>query len=114
MKQLHLIAALGAFLVLTGASDAQSARRAAAKPTSTAMCEDLSALAVGFGRENVTGFAEGNLDLVINDAKNRLADKGAKGFKVGKRTVACGEYIDFGGGVKEHKCTARARLCGSL
>ena len=76
-------------------------------------CESVKALATGFGRKKVSGFASGNLDLAIDQAKNRLADKGAKGFRVAKRSVACEDYIDFGGAIgREHLCTATAQVCG--
>lgn len=114
MKQLVIVAVFTASVAIVGSAEAQQARRAAAKPdTRPPLCEEVKAIATGFGKENVTGFANGNLDLAIDDAKNRLADKGAKGFKVTKRNVACQYYIDFGGSIgKEHKCTASAQLCG--
>lgn len=114
MKQLAIIvAALAASVALAGPTLAQSTKKAPAKATRAETCETVKALAAGFGKEKVTGFANGNLDVALNDAKNRLADKGAKGFKVGKRRVACENYIDFGGAIgREHKCTATAQLCG--
>lgn len=107
-----LIAALAA---LSGTADAAEVRgkgkaAASARPE---LCETVQALATGFGQDNVTTFANGNLDLAIDGAKNRLADRGAKGFNVRKRRIACTDYIDFGGAIgREHKCTATAELCG--
>ena len=115
MKQLGIVAVLTAVMGIAASADAQQqVRHVAAKPQGKPqLCEDVKALATGFGKENVTGFANGNLDLAIDAAKNRLADKGAKGFKVSGRSVACEDYIDFGGSIgREHKCTARAQLCG--
>jgi hypothetical protein len=109
-----LIASLSVLAWQAESADAQQAQRRVVKaPSRTEVCEKVSALATGFGKENVTGFANGNLDLAIDQAKNRLADKGAKGFSVKKRNVACVDYIDFGGPIgREHKCTATAQLCG--
>jgi hypothetical protein len=100
------------------AANAQTAApkpKAARAPAKPALCEAVSAVATGFGAANVTTFANGNLDLAIDSAKNRLADKGAKGFSVRERKVRCENYIDFGGAIgKEHKCTASAQLCGKV
>ena len=109
-----IVAALAALPFMTAGVSAVEAKaktpKTAAKPQT---CENVSALAAGFGKENVTGFANGNLDLAIDQAKNRLADKGVKGFAVRQRNVACVDYIDFGGSIgREHKCTASALLCG--
>ena len=110
MKQLAIIAVLTAFAAIVGSAEAQQQRHAAAKPQ---LCEEVTAVAAGFGKEKITGFANGNLDLAIDAAKNRLADKGAKGFKIAKRSIACQYYIDFGAPLgREHKCTASAQLCG--
>jgi hypothetical protein len=114
MQRFAIVAALAALPFLADAAAAQQMRaktpKAAAKSET---CETVSALATGFGKEKVTGFASGNLDLAIDQAKNRLVDKGAKGFTVRKRKVACEYYIDFGDLIgKEHKCTATAQLCG--
>jgi uncharacterized membrane protein len=115
MQRLAMIAAAFAALpMLAGSAAAQPVKAKPAKAAArTETCESVSALAAGFGKENVTGFANGNLDLAIDQAKNRLADKGAKGFTVRRRSVACENYIDFGGSIgREHKCTATAQLCG--
>ena len=112
MRRLAIASAMTLFTALAGSGEAAPAKgtKTVAKPES---CESVSALAAGFGKENVTGFANGNLDLAIDQAKNRLADKGVKGFSVRKRNVACENYIDFGGTLgREHKCTASAQLCG--
>jgi hypothetical protein len=115
MQRFALIAALAAVSLLSDAAVAQQqgkpkASKAAGK---TEACEGVEALATGFGKEKVSGFASGNLDLAIDQAKNRLADKGARGFRVTKRSVACEDYIDFGGAIgREHKCTATAQVCG--
>lgn len=112
MQRLAIVAAITLFPLLAGGGEAAPAKGAkpAAKPEA---CESVSALAAGFGKEKITGFANGNLDLAIDQAKNRLADKGVKGFAVRKRIVACADYIDFGGTIgREHKCTASAQLCG--
>jgi hypothetical protein len=114
MQRLAIIAAMAALPFLTGGANAEQAKakalKAAARPE---ICEGVSALATGFGKEKVSDFANGNLELAIDQAKNHLADKGAKGFTVRKRNVTCEYYIDFGGSIgKEHKCTASAQLCG--
>lgn len=76
-------------------------------------CRTVRALATGFGEQNVTGLADSNLSLAIDQAKDEMASEGAKGFFVEGRTVRCGGYIDFGGAVgREHKCHASAQLCG--
>jgi hypothetical protein len=113
-KQLAIVAVFAAFAGIAGNAEAQQARHAAAKSQAKPqLCEEVTAVASGFGKEKITGFANSNLDLAIDSAKNRLADKGAKGFKVAKRNVACQYYIDFGGPIgREHKCTASAQLCG--
>ena len=73
----------------------------------------VRALATGFGEQTVTGFAESNLNLAIDQAKDQMASEGAKGFAVEGRTVKCEFYIDFGGAAgREHKCHASAQLCG--
>ena len=87
----------------------------AAKPLGKAekSCRAVRALATGFGERNVTGLAESNLSLAIDDAKDQMASDGAKGFSVEARAVTCEGYIDFGGAVgREHKCHASAQLCG--
>lgn len=110
---LILAAALAAMTGTAGAAEMRGKGRNAT-PASPRLCEKVQALATGFGQENVTSFANGNLDLAIDSAKNRLADKGAKGFTVRKRRIACADYIDFGGAIgREHKCTASAELCGN-
>lgn len=76
-------------------------------------CTAVTAIATGFGEQNVTRLADGNLALAIDKAKDEMASEGAKGFSVEARTVKCGFYIDFGGVVgREHKCHASAELCG--
>ena len=76
-------------------------------------CRAVRAMATGFGEQNVTGLAESNLSLAIDDAKDQMASDGAKGFSVEARAVKCEGYIDFGGAVgREHKCHASAQLCG--
>lgn len=106
-------------VIAAGASLAQTkAKRPARKPAATEksrICEPVAAIAVGFGVENVTVFAQGNLDNAINRAKDQLASRGAKGFAVEGRSVKCEDYIDFGGSIgREHKCRASATLCGKL
>ncbi len=82
-----------------------------AKPEKS--CRAVTAIATGFGEQNVTGFAQSNLDEVINRAKDQMAAEGSKGFTIEARGVKCEGYIDFGGGVgQEHKCRASAQLCG--
>jgi hypothetical protein len=115
MQRFALIAALAALPFLTAGPGAAAAAKTKASnaPVKPETCETVSALATGFGKEKVTVFASGNLDLAIDQAKNRLADKGAKGFTLRQRNVACAYYIDFGGAIgREHKCTATAQLCG--
>jgi hypothetical protein len=76
-------------------------------------CTAVTAMATGFGEQNVTRLADGNLALAIDKAKDEMASEGAKGFTVEARTVKCAFYIDFGGLVgREHKCRASAELCG--
>lgn len=106
-------------VIAAGASFAETkSARPARKPvrTETArICEPVDAIAVGFGVENATQFAQGNLDNAINRAKDSLASRGAKGFAVEGRTVKCEDYIDFGGSIgREQKCRASAKLCGKL
>ncbi len=77
------------------------------------ICRPVRAMATGFGEQNVTGLAESNLSLALDDAKDQMASDGAKGFSVEGRAVKCEGYIDFGGAVgREHKCHASAQLCG--
>ncbi len=76
-------------------------------------CRPVRAMATGFGERNVSDFAEGNLSLAIDKAKDEMASEGAKGFSVEGRAVKCEFYIDFGGSMgREHKCHASAQLCG--
>lgn len=92
-------------------TDAAATAKRAAKPDKT--CNGVTALATGFGEANVTALAEGNLNVAIDAAKDRMAANGAKGFTVEGRRVKCEGYIDFGGSVgREHKCSATAQLCG--
>jgi hypothetical protein len=106
-KMLLGLAITASLAMIAGAAQAAPA----AKRTQT--CETVSAVAAGFGKANVTGFANGNLDNAISAAKDRLAGNGAKGFTVSKRAVKCEDYINFGGSIgREHKCTATAVLCG--
>jgi len=114
MSRLTVIAALAALPCLLNEANGEPVRgRSAKAPARQEICETVRAIATGFGQANVTEFADGNLDLVIDGAKNRLAEKGAKGFSVRKRGVACEHYIDFGGAIgREHKCSASAQLCG--
>jgi hypothetical protein len=91
---------------------ASSAKRPGGKPERT--CRAVTALATGFGEQNVTGLADGNLTAAIDKAKDEMAADGAKGFSVSGRAVKCEGYIDFGGAVgREHKCHASAQLCGN-
>jgi hypothetical protein len=77
------------------------------------MCEMASAVAVGFGEQNVVGLAGHNLDIEIDKLKDSLVRKGAKGFTVENRKVACEDYIDFGGAIgHEHLCRSSAMVCG--
>lgn len=79
------------------------------------MCENVMAVAVGFGEDNVTGFANNSLDRKIDMMKDSLVLKGAKGFQIEDRRVACEDYIDFGGSIgQEHLCRARANVCGQV
>jgi len=95
----------------TGALAASGAP-ASAVP-SDRICETVTAIATGFGEQQVTRFAFHNLNLSIDEAKDELARKGAKGFAVEDRAVRCMDYIDFGGALgREHKCRATARICG--
>jgi hypothetical protein len=115
MHRFSIVAAVILFPLLAGSGEAAPAKGAKTPAAKPEACESVSALAAGFGKDNVTGFANGNLDLAIDQAKNRLADKGAKGFTVRKRNVACENYIDFGGTIgREQKCTASAQLCGKI
>ena len=91
----------------------QSLSGADARAPDGRLCEKASAVAVGFGEEKATGFAEGNLDLAIDKTKDKLAVEGAKGFSIEARKVSCAAYIDFGGAIgREHKCRASALVCG--
>jgi hypothetical protein len=111
MQRFALIATLVAIPLLNVAAAAQPGKPKTLDKVET--CESIKALATGFGQQKVSGFASGNLDLAIDQAKNRLAEKGAKGFRVMKRSVACEDYIDFGGSIgREHLCTATAQVCG--
>jgi hypothetical protein len=76
-------------------------------------CVAVTAMATGFGEPNVTGLADSNLTVAIDNAKDAMASEGAKGFTIEGRIVKCEGYIDFGGSVgREHKCHAAAQLCG--
>jgi len=107
-----LFAALAAFGGYSGtAQSASTAKLRKAPPART--CQQASAVATGFGVENATTFASGNLDLAIDKAKDQLAGKGAKGFSIKDRKVSCSDYIDFGGALgREQKCQATALVCG--
>jgi hypothetical protein len=112
-----LAAVLVALPLSVGPSDAiaaEAAKKLKARPlTKERVCTTVNAVATGFGKENVSNFAYRNLALVINGAKDKLAAKGAKGFRIEERRVSCEDYIDFGGAIgREHKCQATARLCG--
>ncbi len=77
------------------------------------MCETVNAVATGFGEKTVTRFAESNLSLVIDKAKDELSKKGAKSFSLESQAVQCEDYINFGGSIgREHKCRASVKLCG--
>ncbi len=90
-------------------------RMTAKKPPKNRICEAVHAVATGFGEQNVTGFAQNNLDVAIDKAKDRLSSEGAKGFSIEARRVACEGYIDFGGSLgREHKCRATAKVCGQV
>ena len=113
----------GLLAALAGCADggASVSRTKAAAPQLQAetiagrMCETVNAVATGFGEKNVTRFAESNLNLVIDKAKDELSKKGAKSFSLESQTVRCEDYINFGGSIgREHKCRARAKLCGKV
>jgi hypothetical protein len=92
---------------------AASGAPALSGPSADRICETVTAIATGFGEQQVRRFAFDNLDLSIDEAKDELARKGAKGFAVDDRAVRCVDYIDFGGALgREHKCRATARICG--
>lgn len=118
MSLLRIVAAsLVALPLSLGAADAaapKAARKAQPKqPAKERVCTPVEAVATGFGKDNVTDFANRNLALKIDGAKDRLASQGAKGFKVEEQKVACEDYIDFGGSIgREHKCRATAKICG--
>lgn len=112
-----LAAALVALPLSLGAADAAAPKAAKKAPPKQAakerICMPVASVATGFGKDNVTDFANRNLARVIDVAKDTLAAKGAKGFKIEERTVACEDYIDFGGSIgREHKCRATAKICG--
>jgi hypothetical protein len=111
-----LAAALVALPLSLGAAEAAATKARKAQPKQSAkerLCTPVEAVATGFGKANVTDFANRNLALKIDGAKDQLASRGAKGFKVEERKVACEDYIDFGGSIgREHKCRATARICG--
>jgi hypothetical protein len=93
-------------------ADAKPRPKAPAVPKT---CEQASAVATGFGVANVTDFANGNLNLAIDKAKDHLAENGAKGFSIEQRKVTCTDYIDFGGSIgREHKCSATAMVCAKI
>jgi hypothetical protein len=94
---------------------AEAAKLSGVKPATPRTCEPASAVATGFGEKNVTGFADGNLNLAIDKVKDHLADKGAKGFSIEGRKITCTDYIDFGGSIgREHKCSASAMVCAKI
>ncbi len=100
---------------LAQAAKAPKDIRKSAPNDAARICESVQAIATGFGEENATRFAQGNLDLLIDQTKDRLAGKGAKGFSVAERLVKCADYIDFGGSIgREHKCRASAKICGKV
>ncbi len=83
-----------------------------AQATTDRVCETVKAVATGFGEQSVERFAQSNLDIAIDKAKDALMSKGAKRFTLSERSVQCSGYIDFGGSIgREHKCDARAILC---
>ena len=102
--------------VLAIGANAVSAKPAVPKPASQPRtCEQASAVATGFGEKNVTGFADGNLNLAIDRVKDHLAGNGAKGFSIEGRKISCTGYIDFGGSIgQEHKCSAVAMVCAKI
>ena len=109
------LAALLALPLTFGMADAAPAKAKAKLqlPAKDKICTSVDAVATGFGEANVTDFANRNLALVLNGAKDRLAAQGAKGFKIQERSVKCEDYIDFGGSIgREHKCRATAKICG--
>jgi hypothetical protein len=101
---------------VVAAAKTKAKARVAKKPRPPAkerVCAPVEAVATGFGKETVTAFAFQNLSRAINSAKDQLASQGAKGFAIEQREVACVDYIDFGGSIgREHKCLAKARVCG--
>lgn len=91
----------------------QAAARSELPAKAEKSCRAVTAIATGFGEQNVTGFAQSNLDEVIDRTKDQMAAEGSKGFTIEARAVKCEGYIDFGGAVgREHKCHASAQLCG--
>jgi hypothetical protein len=113
LRQTHIIA-LAACLA-AGSLGTVAAKPRPKAPAARKTCEKASAVATGFGVKKVTGFANGNLDLVIDRVKDHLAGDGAKGFSIEARKVTCTDYIDFGGSIgREHKCSATAMVCAKI
>jgi hypothetical protein len=119
MSVLRIAIAAGLLAGLTACNDVSataplvSAGGNAVGRASDRICETVTAVATGFGEANVTGFAHSNLDIAIDKMKDELSQKGAKSFSIEARSARCEDFIDFGGAIgREHKCRARARLCG--
>jgi hypothetical protein len=115
MRRLRIpIVALLTLPVAIGDAEAALAKKPRPEPVvKERMCTTVNAVATGFGKENVSNFAYQNLARIINGAKDKLAAKGAKGFRIEEQRVSCEDFIDFGGAIgREHKCQATARLCG--
>lgn len=115
LRHSRLIALAAASIAAAGIFMAASAKPLPKTPVASRTCEKASAIATGFGVENVTGFANGNLNLAIDKVKDHLADNGARGFSIEGRKVSCADYIDFGGSIgREHKCSATAMVCAKI
>ena len=78
-------------------------------------CTAVSAIATGFGEKTVTGFAESNLTLAIDKAKDELAAQGAKGFTVDARSLSARAIsisaARSGASINAH---ATAQLCSKV
>ena len=72
-----------------------------------ASCQQLAFSVNDYGKEGPTRDAKRLLDEYI---KSWTAERGIKNYEVGKKTVTCELFLDFGF-FDEHTCKATAQFC---